>query len=319
MLGYREVSGPRAHANAAFYFVHDSAPDSAPVPLTLQEALENGAVKLRETSKVNELSLENLGNLEVFAQAGDIVKGGWQDRVLSNDLLLPPRSGEVPITVFCVESGRWGARQGEDAAAFSSCAAAMPSHRAKIKMRAAAARMPERRFGAGPTQAEIWDEVNAVQDRLAHAFGSSVRAGISPSSLQLSLENEKLNEARTAYIIELQTAGNSRNDIVGSVVTINGKIKCGDVYPSNPLFRKMWPKILTAGATEAIAQAPIDLASPPAVKEIDDFLGSAEEVPESECNLNHGNRLAIRQGAHLFYAELRRPNGTWVHRNYLAR
>lgn len=321
MLQFRNLSGPHPHANVAFYFIHSSAPDSAAVPLTLQEALENGAVRLRETGKVQELSLENVGDLEVFGQAGDLVKGGRQDRVLSNDLLLPPRSGAVPIPVFCVEFGRWGARQAEDAATFSSCAAAMPSHRAKVNMRAAATSMPERRFGADPVQAAIWEEVNAVQKGLAWAFGPSVRAGASPSSLQLSLESESLIKALEAYVKELQMTCELGHDIVGSVVAISGKIKSGDIYLSNALFRKMWPKILAASATEAIAQAqaPIAVASPPPVGEIDSFLGSAEEVPETECSLNHGNRLAIRQRANLLYAELRRPDGSYVHQNYLTK
>jgi len=58
-------------------------------------------------SSVNALTVENTGKDEVFVQAGDIVKGGQQDRVLSVDLLLPPRSGEVTIAAFCVEHGRW--------------------------------------------------------------------------------------------------------------------------------------------------------------------------------------------------------------------
>ncbi|MGO9785418.1 MAG: ARPP-1 family domain-containing protein [Stellaceae bacterium] len=42
----------------------------------------------------------------MFAQAGDIVKGGQQDRALTASLLLPPRSGRTRLAVFCVEHGR---------------------------------------------------------------------------------------------------------------------------------------------------------------------------------------------------------------------
>ena len=66
--------------------------------------------------------MENTGKDEVFVQAGDIVKGGQQDRVLSVDLLLPPRSGAVSIAAFCVEHGRWTARGNEDVRQFSSAA-----------------------------------------------------------------------------------------------------------------------------------------------------------------------------------------------------
>jgi hypothetical protein len=98
------VSGPVAHDNLAVYFVHGSAAEGT-VPMSLEEALAKGQVKVSETGSINELTVENVGDDEVFVQAGDIVKGGRQDRVLSVDLLLPPHSGQVPIAAFCVEPG----------------------------------------------------------------------------------------------------------------------------------------------------------------------------------------------------------------------
>ncbi len=103
------VSGPHVHENLAVYFIHGpSAP--GPVPLTLQEALDKGSVRVIETGEVNELKIENTGSDEIFIQSGDIVKGGRQDRVLSMSFVLPPKSGEVSLAAFCVEHGRWSAR-----------------------------------------------------------------------------------------------------------------------------------------------------------------------------------------------------------------
>src|SRR5580700_9905299 len=135
------VSGPIVHDNLAIYFVHGAGARGT-APLTLQEALAKGSVKVRETGSVNELTVENVGSDEVFVQAGDIVKGGRQDRVLSVDLLLPPRSGQVSIAAFCVEQGRWTARGNEDARQFASAGSAMPSHEAKVAMRNYAAAVP---------------------------------------------------------------------------------------------------------------------------------------------------------------------------------
>src|SRR5690606_1035393 len=86
---------------------------------------------------VNELKIENAGEKEVFIQAGDIVKGGRQDRVLTVSLVLPPRSGPVPVAAFCVEAGRWSARAGDSARHFTSASEAMPSRRALLAMAAA--------------------------------------------------------------------------------------------------------------------------------------------------------------------------------------
>jgi len=63
--------------------------------------MERKAVIVHETSEVNELSIENVSQTEeVLVQAGDIVKGGDQDRVLAVDLIMPARSGKVPIAAF---------------------------------------------------------------------------------------------------------------------------------------------------------------------------------------------------------------------------
>ena len=105
-------------------------------------------------------------------------------------------------------------------------------------------------------QRKVWDLVAATQKKLADGVGAAVASPQSASSLQLSLENEKLKEARAAYIKALQGAGEKDGDVVGYVVAINGKLSVANVYPSNGLFRKMWEKQLAAVVTEAIGEKP---------------------------------------------------------------
>ena len=57
---------------------------------------------------------------------------GKQDRVLSVSLVLPARSGVVPIAAFCVEQGRWSQRAGEDVKTFASADAVLPSRETKL-------------------------------------------------------------------------------------------------------------------------------------------------------------------------------------------
>src|SRR6185436_5675495 len=87
--------------------------------LTLSEAMDKHLVRVDETRNVSQLKIENLSrDVHVFIQAGDIVKGGQQDRTLITDLVLQPKSGPQPIGSFCVEQGRWTRRAGESAAFF---------------------------------------------------------------------------------------------------------------------------------------------------------------------------------------------------------
>lgn len=237
--GYR-LSGPVVYDNLAIYFVHGKS-RSGPLPLTLQEAIAKRVVEVRETGKVNELQVENVGDEEVFIQSGDIVKGGKQDRVLSVSLIIPPHSGAVTVPSFCVESGRWSARSGEDVKTFATANAALPSRAAKIEMaqssEISADRAPS--AGLGTRQQEIWKEVAQTTARLSSNLGVAVAAPQSQTSLQLALENARLDREVSAYVGALQAAGERADDIVGYVLAINGKVNSADIYPSSGLFRNV--------------------------------------------------------------------------------
>jgi len=192
------LSGPAVHGNLAIYFVHGKS-RGGPIPLTLQEALAKKTIEVREIGQVNELQVENTGGEEIFIQAGDIVKGGQQDRVLSVSLVLKPHSGPLKIASFCVEPGRWSARGGEDVQKFSSANASLPSRTAKIEMAGAALPKIDGADAASVSsrQREIWKSVTEIQGKLANNLGAPVAAPPSRTSLQLALENGGLERAQT--------------------------------------------------------------------------------------------------------------------------
>jgi hypothetical protein len=90
-----KISGPFAHENLAVYFVHGPS-QAGPVPKTLRDAADNNLIGVTETRKVNQLIVENRGDTEIFLQAGEVVKGGDQDRVVGVSAILPPHSGPTP-------------------------------------------------------------------------------------------------------------------------------------------------------------------------------------------------------------------------------
>ncbi len=331
----RSISGPIVHENLAIYFIHgQSAPGR--VPLTLEEGMAKGAVKVRETSNVNQLEIENLGDDEVFVQSGDIVKGGKQDRTLMVSLVLPPKSGAVPIASFCVEEGRWTARGREDAKQFSTASAAVPSRELKLAMKApmpaAAADRPTNvdqtsaRIAneTSARQQQVWESVRKTQAKLTGSLGAPVRSAQSASSLQLALENEKLTDAQKLYVNALKAAGERGDDIVGFIFAVNGELNSADVYPSNGLFRKMWAKLLAASVIEAIGHKDEPAVAPPAVEAATAFLAAAEAGKTSEKPLNAGVRLETREADKAYLFETARAASaaapaSWVHRNYLAK
>ena len=110
------LTGPLSHDNLAVYFVHGASQARPGAAHAARGARRKVSVRVSETGNVNTLAIENLGDQAVFVQAGDVVKGGRQDRTLTVSLLLPPKSGRVPIASFCVEHGRWSARGGRGCA-----------------------------------------------------------------------------------------------------------------------------------------------------------------------------------------------------------
>lgn len=322
LAGYR-LSGPAVHGNLAIYFVHGQS-RSGPVPLTLQEALAKKTIEVRETGQVNELEVENTGDEDVFIQSGDIVKGGKQDRVLSVSLIIPPRSGAIPVRSFCVESGRWSARGGEDVRTFSSANAALPSRAAKMEMAGAVAPSRDRAPPpmVGLRQKEIWRGVAQIQSKLSNNLGAPVAATPSHTSLQLTLENSRLEREVTAYAGALQPLGERDDDIVGYAFAVNGKLNSADVYPSNALFRKMWPKLLRASAIEAIGERDSAEAPAPPAATVTEFIAGAEGVKGVDARAGEQARLRVKESAKVLSIESRpaaAPANGWMHRSYIAK
>ena len=240
------ISGPYQSGNLSVFLIHAepaTGGGGAAAYLTLDEALASGAAAVYETGDVNELEVQNKSkDRTLFIQAGDIVKGGRQDRVLSVDLILPPGSGKVPITAFCVEQGRWSARGDESAQQFASAEKSLAGK--DLKLAAKSKR----------SQTEVWNAVAETQAKLAASVGEEVAAPASPTSLQLSLENEKVAEAVSKHVAALATLVEAHPDAVGYLYAVNGKISGGDIYASPLLFRKLWPRLLEASVTEAVAE-----------------------------------------------------------------
>jgi hypothetical protein len=243
------------------FFIHgpDAVPDIKLV--TLQEALENGWAVINETGNVNNLTVENKSpEYEVFIQEGDIIRGGKQDRLIARDMLLPPNSGTVPFPCHCVEQGRWTGRGNEAATRFQS------SDQYVVN--------PNLKYANATGQQDIvWANVSNDQQRLSKATQAKVTENASSTSLQLTLEHPAVKAKVADYEDALRTRGEGQADVIGVVFVVNGQVMGADLYGSNALFRKVWPKLLRAAATEALAgQTEGSLAYTPSVPELERFL-----------------------------------------------
>jgi hypothetical protein len=349
-----KIAAPFTHENLAVYLVRGRSAEG-PTPATLEEALAKGSVVVHETGNVRELKIENTGSEPVFIQFGDLVKGGRQDRVLTTSLLVPPRSGQIAIGAYCVEQGRWSSRGTEDAGKFSASNAQLFSRTAKVAIVRAPLATPEPRQENTPSsdgqiarphtgqtrpardpserytqriqdtlqrsasgQGKVWESVAAAQHQLGARLAAPMASEKSKTSLQLTLENERLQKAQAAFVTALEAKALADDDVIGVVIAVNGSVTGADIYPSNALFRKMWPKLVRAAATEALAHPAKEAAVSPSVGDVEKFLMSAESGEAHTRALADIAEHETRESAGVLKVEARTSDGRWIHRNFLA-
>jgi hypothetical protein len=222
---------------------------------------------------------------------------------------VPPRSGKLPISAFCVEHGRWSGRGNERAAVFSSSSDAVSTKEIKLAAK------------RSNSQGAVWENVRVAQDKLSENVGARVNSSVSASSLQLAIENGKVQETAESYINALSGIVNRSNDVIGYVFAINGKVNSADIYGSNVLFKKLWPKLLKANAIEAIAELRQEKFKPASADHARGFLSEAEKAKGSDKNVNARVNLLTREDDEniLFETRDRAQKDGWVHRNYIKK
>jgi hypothetical protein len=262
-----DLSGPFTHGNLTVYLIHSAAPQREIDCLTLEEALQSGAVKITEKTEgadVNELHVENVGTKPVYLQAGDTVKGGQQDRTIAVDALLPPKSGKRSIDAFCVEPGRWEGRDNKSDQVFGLAQAPVATNEQKLAVR------------LDKDQSKVWaagrkvnrDLVQAAKVEAPAAGGNGALTGATfaleeaKDSYVLAVEDPAVKKKLEERIAALEKAPADRKDVVGAVFCMNGKVQSAEMYPANGLFRKLWPKLLRSAAVDAISQQKNDAAVP---------------------------------------------------------
>jgi hypothetical protein len=219
-LGTVRAGEVRRHGPLRVVWLH--GPPGLPLPVaTLDEARAGGdlAITERDQATVPELIVENRGKAYVLLLAGEILLGGKQNRVLTEDLCLPPLSGPRAIGVYCVEQGRWAGRAKEFDTRGSFAA---PGLRAKVMERAG--------------QGTVWAEVERYSRRAAapSPTGSYQAIYDKPEVRARMDEAERGLDARAVP------------GALGAAVLVGRDLAGLDLFFDPGLFARQWPKLLRA-------------------------------------------------------------------------
>ncbi len=291
--------------------------------LTLDEGIRSGEVVVTETgnlhpmvrrhntapiqqgggAQVNRLVLVNNSKHPLILLAGEIVTGGKQDRVVGKDRIVPAESDPVDLTVFCVEPHRWV----EKSQNFDTHAGLMaqPSVRAKAMV--------------DKNQQKVWDEVNNAKGNMAMRMVApdpaappvagrpalstvevqTAQAEIAgTSSYAVTRENKVVQKQLDSITEPMQKSYESlitrlRNqNAVGVVVAVRGHIVWADIFASNALLNKYWPKLLQSYAAESLttSDAHAEVSMKAAQRFLEDWSARHETV-DSEPGLYRQREL----------------------------
>ena len=242
--------------------------------LTLDEGLRSGDVIITEAghvqglvrrpgvrptqmyssgAQVNQLVLVNNSKRPLMLLAGEIVTGGKQDRIIGKDRIVPVGAEPVDLSVFCVEPGRWTERTASFGSAgdkVSDAFMAQPAVRANAM--------------AAKNQQQVWDAVNDNNKKAREAIAISAPAaagamGGTTSYAQVMGNKEVQRQIDKVAVPVAQNYEHLMQELrdrnaVGVVVAVGGRIIWADVFASNELLRKYWPKLARSYAAEAMFQ-----------------------------------------------------------------
>lgn len=196
--------------------------------LTLNEALARKALRITEKGDGNvpELLAENISGSPIFLLAGEIVTGGKQNRVISQDLLLAPHSGPISLGVFCVERGRWTAQTKYFGA----------------EKELAHNQLRQQLSSPVNTQGQVWAEVARKSAAVAPA------AAASTTYLGAALTDVKVKQGLEEYArpITLPPSAN------GMAVVIGGRVAGVEIFGDRETFRALRDKLLRSYAVDAM-------------------------------------------------------------------
>jgi hypothetical protein len=229
------ICNPIKYKNLTIYPLAISKGRDKKSIITLDEAFKKGHIEIVEkaSSEVNTVVLVNTSKYYVFILAGEIITGCKQDRMVSEDCLIPPHSGKIYLSVYCTEHGRWN----EKSKKFATGGIAInPGMRETAK--------------ASKSQSEVWAKVEEKR--------AEVGAAPSPTDAYMDIINDKdVEKELKPYVDKFSKIPEiSGWNTVGVLAAVGDEIIIVDLFTNHKLFKKLWNKLIRSYALDAINRSP---------------------------------------------------------------
>jgi hypothetical protein len=251
----------------------------------LQEAIQKKKIKITEKNtggSVNDLTVENTSSDTIIIICGDVVKGGQQDRIVEDDIVLAPKSGKKNLKVFCVESGRWSRNNSSDAAIVNDVAVKNEKP-AEFNAYYSKGSMSLRKVvEKDKDQSKVWSKVEEINTTNKTQTDTKTYTAISNS--------EGFDKRLDAYLKFFSNKFYDQN-VIGLVVITGNKVLGCDLFATNLIFKGQLQSLLHSYATEAILNGSPVTISALAVKSYMDKL-LKDEATQKQTLKQKGNSFS---------------------------
>lgn len=276
MYTYKNLRIYMLRANETFLNPNRSIGDY----LSLQEAIKSNKIVITEVNggTVNTLEMQNISKDTIMLLAGEVVTGGKQDRVISQDMIIPPGSGKVRVSVFCVEQGRWSPKtSGNQFTGYYGVSNNSVRKQAVVTK----------------NQHEVWNKVADMNKKNKTETATGTYTNLHTS--------DALNKEMPEYIKHFEQLMVSDSAYIGFVAVTGDTIISCDMFANHKLFRKQAPQLLRSAAMEAISNgAAVTIAAAKVMQFLSEFM---KDETDQEQKVNGQGTLLIQNGkkVHLNY------------------
>ena len=214
--------------------------------MSLQEAIQRKKLKITEKpggGSVNNLTVENISADTIIIICGDVIKGGQQDRIIQKDIVLKPKSNKQNLDVFCVESGRWSARNEVISARPTNSVS--PQEGAKFENYYNKGSMSLRKVvEKEKDQGKVWQKVEEM---------NLVNKTTTPTNTYTALINSSdFNSKLAGYIKFFKDKFAADTSIIGVIVVTGNQVLGCDMFATPALFKSQYQSLLHSYVTEVI-------------------------------------------------------------------
>lgn len=250
-------TGSAANTNV----MNDNASHHSRAHITINQSSGGGS------GTVNTLFIENTSNDTIMIMAGEVVKGGKQDRVLAQDMVLLPHSGRKDISVFCVEHGRW-----QYSAESQKANNTFYGYSKVSTMSVRKAAVVEK------DQQKVWQNVADVTAKNSVTTNSGSYTALDTS--------KKYNDELKAYIDFFSSKIKSESNVIGMVACTGDKVIGCDMFATPDMFKQYFDNLMSSYSTEAISNGSTATAGYQTVQTYLDNILLDESKQESEVEKN---------------------------------